>query len=43
MTLRIVLKDEGPTTSKLIVLWECKFRNVLSSVYILLCHMIVIF
>ena len=41
--LRIVLKDEGRTTSKLIVLWECKFRNVLSSVYILLCHMIIIF
>lgn len=42
-SLRIVLKDEGPTTSKLIVLWECKFRNVLSSDYILLCHMIIIF
>ena len=42
-TIRINLTDEGRTTSKCMLLWECKPKFFFESVYILCCHMIVIY
>ena len=42
-TMRIVLTDEGRTTSKCIVFWECRPKFGFKSVFILCCHMIVVY
>jgi hypothetical protein len=42
-TIRIVLLDEGHTTSKCIIFWECKRKHIFSAKYVLHCHMIIIY